>query len=87
MPDQANHCPFLNRADERCSQHFSLDRLAYAFRYCFDGYVVCPTYLELLRERRVRRANGDRMAEHGEGASQSSQRLVQLTLASGNAQR
>ena len=55
MPDQGNHCPFLNRADRRCSEHFSLDHLQHAFKYCFDRYTTCPMYMELLSERRSRR--------------------------------
>ena len=61
MPDRArdagddHHCPFLNRADERCGPHFHLDKLGHAFAYCFGRYKTCPHYLELLVERRVRR--------------------------------
>jgi hypothetical protein len=58
MGEQAHHCPFLNRADPRCSRHFSLDSLDHAFKYCFDRYKACPVYLELLVERRVRRSMG-----------------------------
>jgi len=56
MTDRVVHCPFLNRADARCANHFSVDRLEYAFEYCFDKYKSCPTYLEILVERRVRQA-------------------------------
>jgi hypothetical protein len=58
MTDQGHHCPFLNRADSRCSRHFSLDSLGHAFDYCFDYYEGCSVYLELLVERRVRRSRG-----------------------------
>jgi hypothetical protein len=58
MPEEVEHCPFLNRADDRCGDHFSLDSLEHAFRYCFDRYKACPVYLELLVERRVRRVTG-----------------------------
>jgi hypothetical protein len=87
MPQHAPHCPFLNRADERCSQHFSLDRLDHAFRYCFDGYHACPVYAQLLTERRERRAAGDAAGELGDAnhAPQTS-RFVQVTLAARNAQ-
>lgn len=57
MSDRVLHCPFLNRADTRCSNHFSLDRLGHAFQHCFNQYKSCPTYLELLVERRVRRSS------------------------------
>ena len=49
------HCPFLNRSDDRCSAHFSIDRLNHTFRHCFGVYQSCPVYLELLVERRTRR--------------------------------
>lgn len=58
MSDCGDHCPFLNRADGRCSESFSLDKLSYAFDHCFGYYQACSTYLELLVERRVRRARG-----------------------------
>jgi hypothetical protein len=72
MADQGNHCPFLNRADGRCSTFFSLDRLDHAFEYCFGEYQQCPVYLELLVERRVRRMTG---------SCDGSSPLVQITLA------
>ncbi|HEY0008622.1 MAG TPA: hypothetical protein VGB55_07855 [Tepidisphaeraceae bacterium] len=31
--------------------------MEYAFSHCFENYKACPTYLELLVERRVRRMN------------------------------
>src|SRR3954454_57513 len=56
MPGSAQHCPFLNRSDGRCSEHFSLLSLSEAFEQCFDQYASCAVYRELLLERRVRRA-------------------------------
>jgi hypothetical protein len=53
MPNQP-HCPFLNREDSRCANHFSLDKLDRAFHHCFGSYQACPTYLEMLSERRYR---------------------------------
>ena len=55
-PERGQHCPFLNRADDRCSTHFRLDRLDEAFDHCFDRYPACAVYQQLLLERRVRRA-------------------------------
>ncbi len=52
MSDRETHCPFLNRADYRCSNHFSLDHLDRAFDHCFGAYQSCPTYQEMLNERR-----------------------------------
>lgn len=54
--DRQHYCPFLNRADERCSSSFRLDHLGDAFGRCFDRYRTCDVYHELLLERQVRRA-------------------------------
>lgn len=56
MPNHQSHCPFLNRDDSRCGNHFSLDKLGRAFDHCFGSYQACPTYLEMLDERRDRQA-------------------------------
>ena len=56
MSDHESHCPFLNRADTRCSNHFGLDRLDRAFDHCFGAYQSCPTYQEMMSERRDRLA-------------------------------
>lgn len=56
MPSIGQHCPFLNRADVRCSDAFSLEKLDHTFEYCFGRYTSCPVYVELLIERRVRRS-------------------------------
>lgn len=66
MMERVNHCPFLNRADSRCSNHFSLDRLGHAFDHCFGSYKTCPTYLELLVERRVRRSGDTILRSRGD---------------------
>jgi hypothetical protein len=52
------HCPFLNRSDQRCSDKLCLDHITHAFDYCFGDYKACPVYLEQLAERRVRRLCG-----------------------------
>jgi hypothetical protein len=71
MQPASHHCPFLNRADSRCADRFHIDNLASAYQYCFDKYKHCPTYLELLSERRTRR---------GEGADDARGDLVQVTI-------
>src|SRR6185312_6894795 len=43
MESQGEHCPFLNRSDHRCAQHFNLDQLDYALEHCFDKYQTCQT--------------------------------------------
>ncbi len=57
MSERESHCPFLNRADYRCSNHFSLDHLDRAFDHCFGAYQACPTYQEMLSERRANHAS------------------------------
>jgi hypothetical protein len=54
MSQHESHCPFLNREDSRCANHFSLEKLDRAFDHCFGQYQVCPTYQEMLGERRER---------------------------------
>jgi hypothetical protein len=96
MPESAHHhCPFLNRADRRCAEHFSLDRLGHAFEFCFDAYKTCPTYLQLLVERQVKRVSagagvtavataardaGTMKIGSGEDASRAQRNLIQITL-------
>jgi hypothetical protein len=74
MSDRVNHCPFLNRADSRCSNHFSLDRLESAFDHCFGQYKSCPTYGEMLAERR------ERHCEEGHAAAASRHVEVPSTM-------
>jgi hypothetical protein len=99
VPDSDhNHCPFLNRTDERCSPHFQVDDLEHAFVFCFGRYKTCPHYLELLVERRVRRLTSGvlRMNHPGAGTHgsddpdhrhrpQTRPVFVQLTVGSGSA--
>src|SRR5258706_16151746 len=55
MAEHDHNCPFLNRADERCSEHFHLEKLQHAFAHCFDHFHACPVYIERLIERRMQR--------------------------------
>jgi hypothetical protein len=75
-----DHCPFLNRADRRCSDFFHLDRLEHAFAYCFGGYRACPVYADLLAERRAWRSRDHRANDHAEP-------LVQVTVSVGRGVR
>ena len=69
MSERVHHCPFLNRSDARCSTHFSLDSLSAAFEHCLGAYAACPSYRELLAERRTRRGEpvDAAWASHPEG--------------------
>ena len=56
MPaETVSHCPFLNRADPRCSSSFKLERMRHALEFCFDQYQSCPHYAQQLAERQARR--------------------------------
>ena len=65
MAEHEPHCPFLNRADYRCSNHFSLDRLDRAFTHCFGEYQTCSSYLEMLSERQNRQPAGGHLVAAG----------------------
>jgi hypothetical protein len=65
MSDREHHCPFLNRADHRCSAFFSIERLQHAFEHCFDAYQACDVYRELLVERQARRSEAAASAAAG----------------------
>lgn len=72
------HCPFLNRNDERCGEHFQVTDMQHAFRYCFNDYKACPSYLEQLVERRVRRIQLNAAATNHVSANHAH---VSLTIA------
>lgn len=76
MPENGMHCPFLNRADGRCSDYFSLDRLDHAFGFCFGEYRECRMYREMLLERQERRMTGRVEADRIDG----NRSLIQVTL-------
>ncbi len=54
-----DQCPFVDQPDGRCAQRLSIERLEYAFGFCFDEYDCCPVYLDRLLEDRLKniRAN------------------------------
>ena len=56
MSQSAEHCPFLNRSDARCSQIFNLRGLEHAYKFCFGNYETCPRYQQLLSERQGKRS-------------------------------
>ncbi len=78
MSYEDRHCPFLNRNDARCAERFTVGHMQHAFRYCFEHYKACPTYLELLVERRVRRVSQNAVIHH---AVEPSPSLIQITVA------
>jgi hypothetical protein len=84
MPsEQAQHCPFLNRADTRCSDAFSLEKLDHAYKYCFGRYTFCSIYMELLVERRLRRSGAAVMsstAEQDDACKTGTQRVIQVSV-------
>jgi hypothetical protein len=95
MSDRGLQCPFINRADSRCSHNFTLDRLDQAFELCFNSYHACPVFVELLAERRIRREGDNalsitaRNAAHAAAVAAISarQQLVQVKVAAGYAKQ
>jgi hypothetical protein len=87
MTDNAHHCPFLNRADARCSKHHSIDQLGYAFAHCFGYYEGCGVYAELLTERRAWRGELSITGEHTTDGQPTHPRLTQLTVGSRHVNR
>jgi hypothetical protein len=71
MSEHESHCPFLNRSDYRCSNHFSLDKLDRAFDHCFGEYQVCPTYREMLTERQSRQPSDGHLVASATGLTGS----------------
>ena len=43
-------CPYLELADARCGQRFTLDKLDEAYRYCVGHPKRCPVYRILASE-------------------------------------
>jgi hypothetical protein len=60
VPVPGDHCPFLNRADSRCAEHFRIDAMQHAFKYCVGRFRACPTYLQLRVERRMKQLESKR---------------------------
>lgn len=89
MSDRGHHCPFINRADARCSHNFTLDRIEQAFDLCFSSYHACPVFVELLAERRIRR--GDNISitarDVAHAAVANDGELVQVQVSAGYAKR
>jgi len=92
MSHASRHCPFLNRADERCASYFNIDGLGHAYRFCFDRYKACPVYIQLLIERRVRRADAaaaEKSREHTPASAHQapiaipSAPIVQVSISAG----
>ena len=98
MTEHEHNCPFLNRADERCSKYFHLDQLEHALGHCFDAFEACPVYAERLEERQIRRqvdvlqgiiAQGNLHAEESDRqleAPRDRRPLIQVTLSTRIAQ-
>ena len=84
----AEYCPFLNRADERCSGHFNLDGLEQAFAHCFGDFESCPHHGELSRERAAEQARvEDADGRYSHCNSSVSQSPIQVTVSARSRQR
>jgi hypothetical protein len=74
-----SNCPFLDRADERCSNCFRLEHIKHAFKFCFGRYKACPMYLQLQVERRIRGLESAVL----EPMRDENDALVQITVGAG----
>jgi hypothetical protein len=79
MSDREPHCPFLNRADHRCSTFFSIEQLQHAFEHCFHAYKSCSVYQELLVERQARRNQAAGGCGNADGPNGQPDRFVWTT--------
>ena len=43
-------CPYVNKSDTRCANHWTLRNLCQAFTHCADQFAVCPVYRALHQE-------------------------------------
>ena len=43
-------CPFVNKADRRCSAHMAFSNLFSAYAHCADRYASCRVFEQLERE-------------------------------------
>lgn len=50
MKPEEKFCPFLDAEGAHCDRHLRLDRLKWAFDYCFARYEECPEHARLIRE-------------------------------------
>ena len=41
-------CPFIEKADRRCSAYLTMRELDRAFARCADRYANCPVFQELI---------------------------------------
>ena len=82
-----HHCPFINRADARCSHNFTLDRLQQAYGLCFNSYHACPVFVELLAERRIRRGENISITARNVSHAGTNGQLVQVQVSAGYAKR
>ena len=48
-------CPFVNKNDSRCANHWTLYNITQAFLHCADRYATCPAYKELIADDRTSR--------------------------------
>jgi hypothetical protein len=84
----ADYCPFLNRADERCSGHFNLDGLEQAFAHCFGDFDSCPHHGELSREHTTSEARAEDIdGRYGHSNSSVSDSPIQVTISAGGRKR
>jgi hypothetical protein len=79
----ADSCPFINRADKRCSGHFNLDGLEAAFAHCFGDFESCPHHAQMSCEEAVI----EKPMEESDGRNRHARSPVQITVTARRSQR
>jgi hypothetical protein len=83
MSKANQQCPFLDGADQRCSNCLRLEHLNHAFKFCFGRFKACPTYLQLQVEGRMRSI--ERAARDGENEFRGKKRFGEFQVADADA--
>lgn len=52
-------CPFIDKAEARCSDHLTLRNVSRAFAHCANRYTACPVYQKLFADK----TNHERVAK------------------------
>jgi hypothetical protein len=82
----ADYCPFINRADKRCSAHFSIDALEQAFAHCFGDYLSCAHHAQLNDEQAMREGIEGEVEDH-DGRIGHIKSPVQVTVSARRSRR
>ena len=53
-------CPFLEKADARCADHWSLKNIVSAFSCCAGNFTDCPVHQQLSAASPIHEQHDDR---------------------------